>query len=114
MRDYHRLDIGLNWSTLTKRRGNKAEWSFSIYNAYNRQNPVYYYYNSNNSGEIDKPEHTGQFKPLSLYQLSLFPVLPTLSYKVYFNSNSQFIREKPVKTRTPFKVKFNNWLYIKT
>lgn len=114
MKDYHRLDIGINWSTLTKRRGNKAEWNFSVYNAYNRRNPVYYYYNSNSSGEIYKPEHTGQFKPISLYQLSLFPLIPTLSYKVYFNSNSKFIPEKAGKTKTPFKVKFNNWLFIKS
>jgi hypothetical protein len=114
MRDYHRLDISLNWSTLTKRRGNRAEWSFSVYNAYNRHNPVYYYYNTDNSGEIYMPEHTGELKPVSLYQLSLFPIIPSFSYKVYFNHNSSINREIPGKTRIPFKVKFKNWIFHKT
>ena len=113
MRDYHRLDIGLNWSTLTRKRGNRAEWNFSIYNAYNRHNPVYYYYNNNNSEEIFNPETAGEFKPLSLYQRSLFPVIPSISYKVFFSHNNSVSWEKPEKTRIPFKVKFRNWLYHK-
>jgi hypothetical protein len=113
MKDYHRLDLGLSYSTLTKKRNNKAIWSFSLYNAYNRRNPVFYYYNTTNTGEIYNPETSKEFKPISLYQLSLFPIIPTLSYKVFFDSshpknNSQ---ETPNNQKTPRKQKFKNWIY---
>ncbi|NLA23807.1 MAG: hypothetical protein GX879_02465 [Bacteroidales bacterium] len=82
MRDYHRLDIGLRYETLSKKRKLKTVWTFSIYNVYNRQNPIYYYYNNNSSPEIHRPENG--FAKLNLYQMSLFPILPSVSYKVYF------------------------------
>lgn len=111
MRNYHRLDVGLNWSTLTKKRGNKAEWNLSIYNVYNRHNPVYYYYNTDGSADFFRSESSSEFKSLSLYQLSLFPIIPTLSYKVYFNQSSSLSREE--RPRVPLKTKLINWLYHK-
>ena len=113
LKDYHRLDIGLNYTTITERGKNKAIWNFSIYNVYNRHNPVYYYYNTNKTGEIYMPERGSEFKPISLYQLSLFPFIPTLSYKVFFDSshpknNSQ---ETPNNQKTQRKQKFKNWIY---
>jgi hypothetical protein len=84
MKDYHRLDIGLTWSHFN-RRYNKVDWNFSIYNLYNRHNPVFYYYNSDKSMDLYNPQWNHDFKPLSLYQLSLFPVMPSVSYKVYFD-----------------------------
>ena len=107
MRDYHRLDLGLSYSTLTKMRKNKAIWNFSLYNAYNRRNPIFYYYNTNNSGEIYNPEKWKEFKPISLYQLSLFPIIPTISYKVFFDGNST----KNKKQKSSIKQKINKWLY---
>lgn len=107
MRDYHRLDLGLTYSTLTKARKNKAIWNFSLYNAYNRRNPNIYYYNTDNTGEIYNPETWQEFKPISLYQLSLFPIIPTLSYKVFFDGTST----KKVKQKSSLKQKINNWLY---
>jgi hypothetical protein len=82
MRDYHRLDIGLRYETLSKKRKLKTVWTFSIYNLYNRKNPNYYYYNNNSGAEIHRPENG--FAKLNLYQMSLFPILPSVSYKVYF------------------------------
>ena len=115
LKAYHRLDLGLNYTTITRKGQNKAIWNFSIYNVYNRHNPVYYYYNTNNTGEIYRPEWGSELKPISLYQLSLFPIIPTLSYKVFFDSshprnNSQ---EKPTKQKTTGKQKFKNWIYQK-
>lgn len=112
MRDYHRLDLGMSYSKLTKARKNKATWNFSVYNAYNRHNPVYYYYNTNNTGEIFMPEWQGGYKPLALYQLSLFPVIPTVSYKVFFDfkPHEKDYRTKRINTKIPFKQKFNNWI----
>lgn len=112
MRDYHRLDLGLSYSTLTKIRQNKAIWSFSVYNAYNRRNPVLYYYNSTKTGEIYNPETWKEFKPISLYQLSLFPIIPTLSYKVFFDGNTSKKNGQngSINKRT-IKQKMNKWLY---
>ena len=106
IKNYHRLDIGLNYEIITK-RGRKAVWSFSVYNLYNRHNPYYYYFNTNNTGEIYQPELGDAFKPVSLYQLSLFPIIPTLLYKIYFDGNAT----KKEKSKRTFKQKMNNWLY---
>lgn len=96
MKDYHRLDIGLTWSHYN-RRYNKVDWNFSIYNLYNRHNPVFYYYNSDKSVDLYNPQLNNDFKPLSLYQLSLFPVMPSVSYKVYFDPEARKARKASEK-----------------
>ena len=102
MRTYHRLDVGINY-TKTTRHNRKAIWSFSIYNLYNRQNPYYYYYNTNNSGEIILPETGSETLPLKLYQMSFFPIIPSVSYKVFFE------KEGNKKPRNKHSLK--KWLY---
>jgi hypothetical protein len=69
MRPYHRLDLGINL-TKQKKYGNRT-WSFSIYNVYNRQNPYYYYTKAVGS-------------EMKLYQQSLFPIIPSVSYSYSF------------------------------
>ena len=104
MRDYHRLDVGFNYTKITKKRKLKAVWSFSVYNVYNRQNPNMYYYNDNASDEIRiDPIYNENYKPLNLYQVSLFSFIPSVSYKVYFNKGDL----KRKRDRKGFK----NWLY---
>ena len=80
MRPYHRLDLSLSFNTKTI-KGRDETWTFSIYNLYNRRNPYLYYYN-------DEPEmfYSGNkpFSKLNLYQFSFLPIVPTVSYKVYF------------------------------
>lgn len=92
MRDYHRLDIALNIHKTTK-RGRRAMWTLSLYNAYNRQNPISYYLNNNDSNEIYRPEY-GQ-KPVTLkqYQYSMFPIIPSVSYKVFFDKRENYVRK---------------------
>lgn len=106
MKDYHRLDFSLNYTKITK-RNRKAIWSFSVYNAYNRHNPYYYYFNTSSSGEIYRPENGEDYKPISLYQMSFFPIIPSISYKLFFGVNSSK-KKKQTKSK---KQKFNNWLY---
>jgi hypothetical protein len=87
MRDFHRLDIAVNFNK-QKKWGNRT-WSFSIFNLYNRQNPYYYYYdkrilesriiNVANGKKIEIIKDK-----LRLYQRSLFPFLPTFSYSFKF------------------------------
>lgn len=80
MRPYHRLDLSLSFNTKTI-KGRDEHWIFSIYNLYNRRNPYLYYYNT-------EPEmfYSGSdsFSKLKLYQFSFLPIVPTVSYKVYF------------------------------
>ncbi len=65
MRAYHRLDLAVNLKK-QKKRGLRT-WSLNIYNVYNRQNPYYYY------TKIEKSQ-------VKLYQQSLFPIIPSVSY----------------------------------
>lgn len=81
MRDYHRLDLAAKFKTKTE-KGRKAEWTFSIYNVYCRQNPFYYYY-GDPKGD---PLYWNQFpdEPQTLWQRTFFPIIPSFSYKVWF------------------------------
>lgn len=73
MPDYHRLDLGATW---TNRKTEKFEssWSFSIYNAYNRENA----YSINFRQKADDPTTT------EAVQLSLFKIIPAFSYNFKF------------------------------
>jgi hypothetical protein len=87
MKSYHRLDLALHYCTYT-RYGNKAQWTFAVYNAYNRKNPFSYVYTHDTSmeGSVPTPFFSGRntYEPFTLYQASFFPVIPTVSYKVFF------------------------------
>jgi len=65
MRSFHHLDLGINFRK-GKKRGIRI-WTVSIYNVYNRQNPYFYYIDNQNND-------------YKLYQQSLFPVIPSISY----------------------------------
>lgn len=104
MKNYHRLDVSLNYEKRTK-RGNKAIWTFSIYNLYNRQNPYSYYYNTNSTSEITIPENGLNDDQISLYQISYFPIMPSVSYKVFFDYST--IKNK---VKTPIRQKILKWM----
>ncbi len=106
MEAYHRLDVGMNYKKET-RRGRKAEWNFSVYNLYNRRNPYYYYYNTNSSGEIYNPEQWDFMQSLKLYKMSFFPVIPTVSYKVWFSPDDP---KKEKREHKGFRQGFSDWL----
>ena len=73
MRDYHKLDIGFNFSK-EKKWGTRT-WNVSVYNLYNRKNPYFYYFES-------KYYYVGSETVLK--QLSLFPIMPSVSYSISF------------------------------
>lgn len=73
MPNYHRLDLGANFHRKFKRA--RRTISVSIYNVYNRQNP-YMLYRSRN-------DHYRNY-PMALVQLSVFPILPSVGYTLYF------------------------------
>ncbi len=68
----HRLDVSVSFSKQKKRH--TRSWIFSMYNAYNRQNPFYIYL-----GTKDGAPNQPVFK-----QVSLFPVIPSISYQFKF------------------------------
>lgn len=70
MAPYHRLDFGAQFYK-AKERGTRI-WEISFYNLYNRQNPFFYYANTNNEGKT------------VLNQVSLFPILPSVTYTFKF------------------------------
>ncbi|HNZ72670.1 MAG TPA: hypothetical protein PKJ43_08610, partial [Prolixibacteraceae bacterium] len=98
MEPYHRMDIGLVHNTKTK-RGNRATWTYSIYNVYNRINPYNYYYDNDN----DRRNLTYTNRPLKLYKIGLFAFMPSISYKVYFDYSKREKQQKKEK---------KNWLYF--
>jgi len=75
LKPYHRLDIGLRFKK-EKRRGIRT-WSINIYNAYNQQNPFYYYFE-------DEYDDDWNVTGTKLIQQSLFPILPSVSYRFEF------------------------------
>ena len=80
MKAYHRLDVGLKYEKIT-RRNHKAVWTFSIYNVYNRRNSYFYYYATNKYHDFPG-FYDGKNHSVSQYQLSFFPIIPTVSYIV--------------------------------
>ncbi|MBS3915800.1 MAG: TonB-dependent receptor plug domain-containing protein [Bacteroidetes bacterium] len=69
-RDNHRLDIAFNFEKALK-NGSRI-WSIGVFNVYNRRNPFYVNLGYSASGER------------VLYQVSLLPILPNVSYKLNF------------------------------
>lgn len=74
---YHRMDIGVNFHK-EKKRGIRT-WSLSVYNLYNRKNPFMVYEKNNMHSVINGVHYSS-----SLVQLSLFPIIPSVSYSFKF------------------------------
>jgi len=70
---YHRLDVSATMRI--KHPKTRQELSFGFTNLYNRFNPSFYY--SSHERDLD----TGESK-LYYYQVTLFPIMPTISYKI--------------------------------
>ncbi|MDB5192218.1 MAG: TonB-dependent receptor, partial [Segetibacter sp.] len=72
MSPYHRLDVAATFTKVKKRY--TRSWVISVYNLYNRANPFYIYLGS---------EEVAPYKPV-FKQVSLFPILPSISYQFKF------------------------------
>ncbi len=73
MAPYHRLDIGIRF--FKEKKWGERLWEISVYNVYNRMNPFYYF----RATSIINNESHGILK-----QVSLFPVIPSISYSIKF------------------------------
>lgn len=67
---YHRMDVGIQITR--KMKYWLRTWEFSFYNLYNRRNPFFYFSETQPNGEV------------ILKQLSLFPIIPSLSWNIKF------------------------------
>lgn len=88
MAAYHRADVSVTLyqkkKFITNEKGEKVEkirkynsnWNFSVYNLYNRRNPYFIYFG--NSGQL------GNNLQVKAYQVSLFPVLPSVTWNFEF------------------------------
>ncbi|MBC3538643.1 TonB-dependent receptor [Rufibacter sp. H-1] len=73
---YHRLDLGLVYKLRPKR--GTSDLTFSVYNVYNRRNPYFVYF------ETIEDEETKQITGFVAKQVSLFPVIPSVTYNFKF------------------------------
>lgn len=73
MPDYHRLDLAATWVQKKTKRF-ESSWSISVYNVYNRMNA----YSISFRPSETNPDQT------EVVKLSLFPVLPSVSYTFKF------------------------------
>lgn len=90
MAPYHRADVSCTLyprkkplakdeegREIPRRRTFESNWNFSVYNLYNRMNPYFIYFG--NDGNVQ--QGTLQIKA---YQVSLFPVLPSVTWNFKF------------------------------
>lgn len=91
MAPYHRLDISVTWydkayktkhdeltgEEIQVKRKFRSNWSFSVYNVYNRANPFFVYVD--NDGDF----LNGDFK-ITVKQVTLFPIIPSLTWNFEF------------------------------
>ena len=76
MPPYHRLDIAVNW-TIAKTRRFETGLNFSIYNVYNRKNPFFIFLETTSN----TTDETAGFSISSkAYQMSLFPIIPSVMW----------------------------------
>ena len=78
---YHRLDISVDW-TIKKTSKFETGLNFSIYNVYNRQNPFLVFF------ETSVTTDDGDISSFSMqnhaYQMSLFPIIPSVMWTFRF------------------------------
>jgi hypothetical protein len=75
MASYHRFDFGVQFHK--KKKWGERTWEVNVYNVYNRKNPFFYTINS-------KHDEKTNTEKTYLNQISLFPILPSVSYSFNF------------------------------
>jgi hypothetical protein len=74
---YHRLDLGVVWKLKPVRFGTERDLTFSLYNAYDRRNAYFIYFEPLRNA-------ADQITSLKAQQVSLFPVIPSVTYNFKF------------------------------
>ncbi|MGE5317450.1 MAG: hypothetical protein ACM3ME_05605 [Chloroflexota bacterium] len=73
MKPYHRMDFAFQF--VKKREVYERTWEIGVYNTYNRKNPFFYF--------IDE-EYNDGYSTSKLKQVSIFPLIPSVSYLIKF------------------------------
>jgi hypothetical protein len=73
MNAYHRLDFGIQFHK--EKKWGERIWEISVSNVYNRQNPFFYTFDSKLVNNVEYG---------FLKQVSLFPIIPSISYSFKF------------------------------
>lgn len=73
MKAYHRMDLAVQFHKQMKRH--KRTWEIGFYNAYSRKNPFFYFIEN---------EYDGQSSISKLKQVSIFPIVPSITYNIVF------------------------------
>ena len=76
---YHRLDLSLNW-TIVKKKRFETGLNFSVYNVYNRKNPFFVFFET----KTNYVEGESFDMTTKAYQMSLFPILPSITWNFKF------------------------------
>jgi len=79
MKPFHHLDIGVQFIKPHKRNNGQSIFEISIYNIYNHHNPFFYF----TTQEYRETESGGEIIN-KIQQISIFPIIPTLSYHFKF------------------------------
>jgi len=78
---YHRLDLAAIYTPHpNSKKRMKGSWTFSIYNVYSRQNPYLVY--------LDVKGNIGTGVELKVKQVSIFPILPSITYNFKINKRN--------------------------
>lgn len=83
---YHRLDMALNWHLSKPERRFQHELIFSVYNLYNRKNPVALHFNKieDGNGNYVVPYDFYSDPELLTTQYYLYGIVPSISYHFSF------------------------------
>ncbi|MBX2904071.1 MAG: TonB-dependent receptor [Chitinophagales bacterium] len=91
---YHRLDLGFTY-IIPHKRNYYSDITVSVYNVYNRLNPYFIYLDSKGDLNAEKGEdgkvNKSNFR-FTAKQVSLFPVLPSITWNFKFGFN---LKKKP-------------------
>ena len=84
--NYHRLDVALNWQLSKPERRSMHELIFSVYDLYNRINPVALHFNKtlNEQGDFVVPVDFYTDPKLYSTQYYLYGIVPSVSYHFNF------------------------------
>jgi outer membrane receptor for ferrienterochelin and colicin len=77
---YHRLDASIDFTR--KRAHFERRWSIGVFNVYNRANPFYFELKAQNAGYSSTFPVTLVTSKYTLQQISLIPILPSVSYNI--------------------------------
>lgn len=76
MKPYHRMDVSFTYTPTPKKvRKYTSNWVFSLYNAYSRLNPYFIYFDQEGQAS------NGDLR-VSARQVSLFPVIPAVTWNI--------------------------------